>query len=306
MLTKEQLLDRKKGIGGSDVAAILGISPFKDSTPLSVYLDKISDEVVEKEMTPAMEFGNEAEPWLGDVYARKQSVLVSPTSKTYNKVRYPFIIGTPDFFIAKPKCTPHKILECKTVGFHAAKNWDNGIPLYYLTQVAHYAMIFEMPVDVIALINNEFKIFSYERNEELEANLLAAEQKFWEQNVLVRVPPTATCLADVKKLYKIAEPKKTIIATDEVDAAMYDMARLSKQIAALEEQKESLEFVVKNHIKDAEILLDKNGLRLATYASHKTTKFDSKAFSAAHPDLKAKFSKETDSRTFLNKIKETD
>ena len=160
MLTKEQLLDRKKGIGGSDVAAILGISPFKDSTPLSVYLDKISDEVVEKEMTPAMEFGNEAEPWLGDVYARKQSVLVSPTSKTYNKVRYPFIIGTPDFFIAKPKCTPHKILECKTVGFHAAKNWDNGIPLYYLTQVAHYAMIFEMPVDVIALINNEFKILS--------------------------------------------------------------------------------------------------------------------------------------------------
>ena len=64
--------------------------------------------------------------------------------------------------------------------------------------------------------------------------------KFWEQNVLVRVPPTATCLADVKKLYKIAEPKKTIIATDEVDAAMYDMARLFKtNIPALEEQKKA-------------------------------------------------------------------
>ena len=33
MLTKEQLLDRKKGIGGSDVAAILGISPFKKIAP---------------------------------------------------------------------------------------------------------------------------------------------------------------------------------------------------------------------------------------------------------------------------------
>ena len=72
-------------------------------------------------MTPAMEFGNEAEPWLGDVYARKQSVLVNLTSKTYNKVRYPFIIGTPDFF-AKSQCTPPiKSLECKTVGFHAGQ-----------------------------------------------------------------------------------------------------------------------------------------------------------------------------------------
>ena len=38
---EEFLLERKKGIGGSDVAAIIGVSPWK--TALGVYLDKVSD-----------------------------------------------------------------------------------------------------------------------------------------------------------------------------------------------------------------------------------------------------------------------
>jgi len=37
-MNREQfLLDRKKGIGGSDVASILGVSPFR--TALDVYYD---------------------------------------------------------------------------------------------------------------------------------------------------------------------------------------------------------------------------------------------------------------------------
>ena len=42
MNNREQfLLDRKQGIGGSDVAAIMGLSPWKSA--LGVYLDKVSD-----------------------------------------------------------------------------------------------------------------------------------------------------------------------------------------------------------------------------------------------------------------------
>ena len=39
MITEKQRLERKKSIGGSDVAAILGLSPWK--TPGDVYLEKI-------------------------------------------------------------------------------------------------------------------------------------------------------------------------------------------------------------------------------------------------------------------------
>ena len=54
--TREQfLLDRKKGIGGSDVASILGVSPY--STALEVYHDKTKPELVLDEPTEDMQRG---------------------------------------------------------------------------------------------------------------------------------------------------------------------------------------------------------------------------------------------------------
>ena len=42
MIDREQfIIDRKKGLGGSDIAAIMGISPWK--TPMDVYLEKTTE-----------------------------------------------------------------------------------------------------------------------------------------------------------------------------------------------------------------------------------------------------------------------
>ena len=46
-LTKEEWLKfRKKGIGGSDAAAVCGMNPY--SSAMKVYYDKISDTVEEQ------------------------------------------------------------------------------------------------------------------------------------------------------------------------------------------------------------------------------------------------------------------
>ena len=47
MLTKEQKLLRRTGIGGSDAAAILGLSPW--ATPLDIYNEKVSAEEIAEE-----------------------------------------------------------------------------------------------------------------------------------------------------------------------------------------------------------------------------------------------------------------
>ena len=59
-MNREQfLLDRKKGIGGSDVASILGVSPFR--TSLDVYHDKTSPELVYEEMNEDLQRGMRVE-----------------------------------------------------------------------------------------------------------------------------------------------------------------------------------------------------------------------------------------------------
>jgi predicted phage-related endonuclease len=56
MLTAEQLEARKAGIGGSDVASIVGISPWK--TKHQLYLEK-RGEIEEEQLTSeVIHFGN--------------------------------------------------------------------------------------------------------------------------------------------------------------------------------------------------------------------------------------------------------
>src|SRR5690606_6883149 len=64
----EWLRIRSRGIGGSEIAAIAGVSPW--DTPLSVYLRKIG-ELPEKEATSATYWGSILEPVVADEYKRR-------------------------------------------------------------------------------------------------------------------------------------------------------------------------------------------------------------------------------------------
>jgi hypothetical protein len=64
-LTREEWLDwRRRGIGGSDVSAIIGISPFR--TARDIYYDKLGIAVVEKNEGNwvAMEMGHPLYPFM--------------------------------------------------------------------------------------------------------------------------------------------------------------------------------------------------------------------------------------------------
>jgi putative phage-type endonuclease len=66
MTRDEWLAARRTGIGGSDIAAILGLSPWR--TPLDVYRDKVDG--AEQPETEAMRWGR----LLEDVIAREYAV----------------------------------------------------------------------------------------------------------------------------------------------------------------------------------------------------------------------------------------
>jgi predicted phage-related endonuclease len=63
MTTRETfLLDRKLGIGGSDIAPIMGLSPY--STPLDVYREKMNPEIIYKEETEDLKRGKRVERYI--------------------------------------------------------------------------------------------------------------------------------------------------------------------------------------------------------------------------------------------------
>ncbi|MDP3766551.1 MAG: YqaJ viral recombinase family protein, partial [Dehalococcoidia bacterium] len=58
------LAARRAGIGGTDAAAILGLSPFR--TPLDVYLDKTGAAQDERTETQPMRWGKALEPVIAE------------------------------------------------------------------------------------------------------------------------------------------------------------------------------------------------------------------------------------------------
>ena len=86
-MNREQfLLDRKQGIGGSDVASILGVSPFR--TALEVYHDKTSPELVLDEPTEGLDKETERLVFenLSKLMENKTVILITHNVSLLNKL----------------------------------------------------------------------------------------------------------------------------------------------------------------------------------------------------------------------------
>ena len=146
-LTREEWLDyRKKGIGGSDVAAIMGISPF--ATIRDLYNNKVGilPAILEEEESNwvAKEVGHRLENLVAEIFVRKTGLKVFPVRKMFRHPLYPFMLADVDFFILFPDGT-YGILECKTCNYNASKKWDDdAIPDNYVLQVKHYLSVMNM------------------------------------------------------------------------------------------------------------------------------------------------------------------
>ncbi|MEP4548454.1 MAG: lambda-exonuclease family protein [Saccharospirillum sp.] len=187
------LLVRKQGIGGSDAAAAMGLSPYQSA--LELWMNKTGRtpngecERVLGRRAP-MYWGNVLEPIIAEQYSkltgrkvrRVNSVLQHPDEDKH------WMLANLDFAIVGSEDT--HILECKTAGEFGAKHWRDGVPDYVQCQMQHQlAVTGKQAADVCVLIcGQELQIHRIERDDELIAAIIVMERDFW-QHVLDDTPP---------------------------------------------------------------------------------------------------------------------
>lgn len=187
-MSREQWLgERRKGIGGSDAAAILGLNRW--ATPYTVYLDKLG-LLPEKEETEAMLQGKDLEDYVAKRFTEETGKRVQRCNYMVSTPRYPFALADIDRRVVGEDAG----LECKTTSSLDIRKFRMvEFPEQYYAQCVHYLAVTGASRWYLAVLvfGRGFFVYTLERDEAEIAALMNAEAAFWEK-VQNQTPPDIT------------------------------------------------------------------------------------------------------------------
>ena len=206
MTREEWLKQRRIGIGGSDVSAIMGLNAYK--SPLSVYLDKIGESPLEDTSSEAAFWGTQLEDVIARHYAETNGVKIRRNNHILIHPEYPWMIANIDRE-AFSDIRGHYGVEVKTAGLRNSYLWDDGnVPVPYVLQMQHYMAVTGWDVFVCpALIGGQQYIErEIPRDEAIIATLIEAEGEFWDK-VQRRIPPAWDGSQEASRILQALYPK---------------------------------------------------------------------------------------------------
>jgi putative phage-type endonuclease len=281
--------ERRRGIGGSDAATIVGHG-FK-KTPLDLWRIKTAQtEPEDLSENEKVLWGTILETPIADEFARRHPEITvrRRTAAVWSK-RWPFALAHLDR--RGRTADARLIIEIKTVGYRAADHWGESgttdIPDYYLPQVMH-----EIAVDnadgawVVALIGGQdYREYFIPRNDAYIEWLMEQERIFWEC-VVENVPPAPINKYDVYELHP--DPSGSVEA-DELTikrvARLAEVRHLTKNLKAEEEAiADELAILFGEHD-----IMTANGRKIATFKAQDRDGYDMTRLVAEQPDIAAQY-----------------
>lgn len=293
---------RRSGIGGSDVAAVLGVSPW--TSPLQLYLDKIGEAPPERE-TDQQLWGVLLEDVVAREYARRHGVTVQPGPQMLRHPDYPWAFANVDRVVDGGR----RGVEVKTTFWFAAGWGEPGtdeMPQHVVAQVAWYAGITGIEEwDVPVLIGgSDLRVYRYRRDPGLEAMLLDVCGRWWREHVEARVPPAPRSSAEAALRW----PRDTgdqVYASADVELTARALARVKAEIKRLEAERDGYELALKAELGDASVLVGADGRPLATWKASTSRRVDVTRMQQERPEVCDLYRVESSTRRFLLKVKES-
>lgn len=291
--------ERMKGIGGSDVAAVLGISRWKSA--IRVYLEKIG-EAPEEEVNEAMEIGKRIEDFIADLFKEKTGLHVVRCNAILQSSEYPWMIANVDREVYDPETDSWGILELKNVSQYMQKDWEGEeIPPEAYVQLQHYLIVTGRTWGYIAgLIGGKrFEYKRFELDEELAEEIIRREEKFWKENVLKGIPPSADATEDCTEVLKVLFPesmRKSIDLPPEDDLIVEELETLKAQKEELEKEITLRENKLKERLGEAEAGF--TGRFWVFWKSYSSKRFAQSKFKEERPKDYEAYLEDTRSRKF--------
>lgn len=245
--------DRTKYIGSSDIAAIIGISPWR--TAVDVWLEKRGEveESFDAEREKRLRRGNRLEPIVIEMFQEEKGVFVEDRNTRWNHPEYSFLSAQIDFeYRTEDGDGGVGNGETKTVDPRAAYAWgpdgSQEIPDYYLAQVMFgLAVTGRKQATVAALIGDDLRCYVFERDDELCDELIRKAVQFWDVNVTMGISPAIQTKDDASKLIRRFSGL-TFEAGDSLLCDVIDLRRAKAEAKAAADKVSQLEIEIQRSI----------------------------------------------------------
>ncbi|MFQ7551232.1 MAG: lambda-exonuclease family protein [Blautia marasmi] len=139
-------------MGGSDVAAIFGVSPW--TTPLELWkIKKGQMKPAKKNNANQLQMGHLLEPIAAYWYGAKTGNTVIEDTNLYQHADHPYALANIDRRFIRASDREPGILECKSCTYHKAAEWaDGAIPLYYELQLRFYLAVADVNIGAFSAV----------------------------------------------------------------------------------------------------------------------------------------------------------
>lgn len=304
--TKEWEHIRRYSIGGSEAAAVLGLSHYQ--SPRSLYYEKKSPTRKPRDISgqQILDYGHFLEDYVVQTNAKAMGAMVYPEFRMFAHKDHPYITCNPDSIFLMPD-RRLALFEAKTAFRMKRDEWKAGIPDYYEPQPRQYLEVLNDlrlndgfigvclggdPADMLS--------HSYERDFTKGAEQVQKIAEYWHNYIVPGIlPPLCGDVEmDMEAVYGYRTPSplasKTPFALP-VEAAQ-DFARyfeiqeerkqLSKQVSAAKATEQSLYNAIQDSLPaELTVCTRENDVSYVLRAEEKSTQsYDHAAASAIIPN----------------------
>jgi putative phage-type endonuclease len=279
---------RDIGVGGSESAAILGLSPYSCSA--QVFYEKLGFAAPKKTNLP-MIIGNEDEDKIARLWSHYDSnvgvdsipvnyeakrIIRKPIklSRVLVNPKHPHLFANPDRLFYEGK--RRGILEIKTINHWESQKWESGVPIHYIVQIQHYMMVAEVKYAELAILesNSKIDVIPFEPSVEIQERIAEKTHQFWtdvlearkiikaggmELDIQHLVPPpdgSDAYTEFLKDKYKDGAQDKEAVVTATISdlETLQEFFRLKEQQEALQKELSLQEQRLRERIADSAVL----------------------------------------------------
>lgn len=288
--------ERADGIGGSDVAALLGLSSYR--SPWALWAEKTG--LVPRGVTTSerQRIGLEMEPVLASLFHARTGLHVAGEQTMCRHQGEPWMRCTVDGFVVESGESGVDdalgVVEFKTDGRFG---WDE-VPAPYRAQVVWQMGVTGMRHAWLAVMYAgwRFDVHEIPWDAEAEADwayMVERAREFWRM-VQDGTPPPVDGSDATREAIRAVWPQHDDGVTLEADQglveALAQRSRVKAQLLTLEKQVGQLDATIAAAVQEAETIT-LGGVPQWTYRTQERKSFDRAALEAAHPDIAAAFTR---------------